>query len=368
MLVFLVITGSRAAARRPLTTFAEPRMTDRLDPATPTAERCVTSYPARRRYRPGVVYPPAVPGVAGVIDIHCHAHEGQQDPVALAKFASESGMGGLLFKTVGSISGGAYRPGKTVAAISDELARWSEESGVAATKCWAGCGITMDNRPPSIERLREHLADGVVAVWLPVFNHANTLFKVGGRKIWWDRNAKPGDHSGPLPWEEALRYGYYLLDEHGRIKPDIADMIRLVADSGVALFFGHATHPEIFAIAELLDRLGCKRGVIDHPFSPFVDLSIAEMQQLAGTGIVMNFTFDELSPLLGVDPQRMYEAIRAVGVEHVTLSSDAGEPLFPHTVECMRLIRSYMQAFGLSEDELRTVCIANPAFVVGERP
>ena len=74
---------------------------------------------------------------------------------------------------------------------------------------------------------------------------------------------------------------------------------------------------------------------------------------------------DELSPLLGVDPARMYEAIRAVGVEHVTLSSDAGEPLFPHTVECMRLIRSYMAAFGLTEDELRMVSITNPARIVG---
>jgi hypothetical protein len=142
-------------------------------------------------------------------------------------------------------------------------------------------------------------------------------------------------------------------------------MIRVVVDSGVALFFGHATHPEIFAIVELLDRLNFKRAVVDHPFSPFVDLSQAEMRQLVAAGVYLNFTFDELSPLLGVDPARMYAAIRDVGVEYVTLSSDAGEPLFPHSVECMRLIRSYMEAFGLTEEELRIVCCRNPARVVG---
>jgi len=344
----------------------EIEISERIDPATPTAERCVTSYPARRKYRPGVVYPPAVSGVAGMIDIHCHAHEGQQDPLSLAKFASQSGMGGLLFKTVGPISGGEYRPARVVAKINDELARWSDETGVAPTQCWAGCGITMDNRPPSMERLRRHISDGVVGVWLPVFNHANTLFKVGGRRIWWDKTAAPGDHSAPLPWEEALRHGYYLLDEKGKIKPEIADMIRAVVDAGVALFFGHTTHAEIFAIAELLDRLNHKRGVIDHPYSPFVDLSIKQMRQLASAGIYMNFTYDELSPLLGVDPARMYQAIRAIGVEHVTLSSDAGEPLFPHSVECMRLISSYMAAFGLNEAELRTVCSTNPGRIVGK--
>ena len=84
-----------------------------------------------------------------------------------------------------------------------------------------------------------------------------------------------------------------------------------------------------------------------------------------GIGITLNFTFDELSPLLGVDPARMYAAIRAVGPAHCTLSSDAGEPLFPNSVECMRLIRGYMEAFGLSAEEIYQVCTTNPGKVVG---
>jgi hypothetical protein len=337
----------------------------RRDPATPTAERCVTSYPARRRYRPGVIAPPEVPGVAGMIDIHVHAHEGQQEPLALAQYASANGMRGLLYKTVGPISGGEYRPGLVVKRLNENLARWSDAHKVAPTGCWAGFGMTMDNRPPSIERLRQALADGVVGVWLPVFNHANTLFKVGGRRIWWDKGASPADHSPPLPWDEALSCGYYLLDEKGRLKSDMAEYIRIVADAGVALFFGHCTHGEIFAVAELLAKLSFRRGVIDHPFSPFVDLDIAQMKQLAAAGITLNFTYDELSPLLGVDPMRMYEAVRAVGPEHVTLSSDAGEPLFPSSVECMRLIVAYMAAFGLADGEIDLAARRNPARIVG---
>jgi hypothetical protein len=105
--------------------------------------------------------------------------------------------------------------------------------------------------------------------------------------------------------------------------------------------------------------------VIDHPFSPFINLSVAQMKELSALGILLNFTYDELSPLLGVDPQLMYNAIREVGPEHFTLSSDAGEPLFPDSVETMRLIRAYMEAFGLTKDELYTVCTVNPAKVVG---
>ncbi len=329
------------------------------DNATPVAERCVTSYPARRAYRPGVVFPPKVPGVAGAIDIHCHAHEGQQDALALAELASESGMRGILYKTIGSISG-AYRPMHALRKVSDELGRWADEHKVEAIDCWAGYGLTMDNKPPSLEKLKQNLDDGVAAVWLPVFNHANTYNKVGGREIWMDPAADPAAHTDPLSWGEALKHGHYML-EHGKLKAFYRDAVKMIADRDVALFFGHATHPEIEALAALVDELGFKRAVIDHPFSPFVDLSVEDMQRMAAAGITLNFTYDELSPLLGVDPKRMYDAIRAVGVAHFTLSSDAGEPLFPHSVECMRLIRGYMEAFGLSREEADTVCCANPA-------
>src|SRR5439155_24454353 len=102
-----------------------------------------------------------------------------------------------------------------------------------------------------------------------------------------------------------------------------------------------------------------------HPFSPFIDLTLPEMEQLGAVGITLNFTYDELSPLLGVDPARMYGAIRAVGTEHFALSSDAGEPLFPNSVECMRLIRGFMKAFGLTEEEVHLVTEVNPARVLG---
>ncbi len=118
-------------------------MTSISENATPVSERCVTSYPARRGYRPGVVYPPKVPNVRDTIDIHCHAHEGQQDALALAKLGSESGMRGILYKTIGAISG-EYLPAQDAKRVTEELERWSDETGIAPLTCWAGYGITMD--------------------------------------------------------------------------------------------------------------------------------------------------------------------------------------------------------------------------------
>jgi len=326
--------------------------------STPTHERCVTSYAARTQYKPGVVHPPHIK-VKDAIDIHCHAHEGQQDPYDLARRASLAEMKGLLFKSIPGDD-----PVKASQSVQDDVNRWAEKEGVTPITCWAGYVCGRQTAPVSAKAVAEMIGQGVVAIWLPVFNHAITLSTVGTYRRTIERNDANGWH-GPLPWDKAIELGHYNLGDDGELKSEVKEIVRICADQDVALFFGHATHPEIYKLAEEVQKVGLKRAIIDHPFSPFLNVSPAMMKELAPVGILFNFTWDELSPLLGVDPQIMYNTIREVGVEHFTLSSDAGEPLFPDSVEAMRLVRGYMEAFGLNQDELYTVCTRNPAKVVG---
>lgn len=331
------------------------------------APRYLTSYIARRAYKEEVQKPPKVFGVKDVIDIHCHAHVGQQDPLELAKFASANGMGGLLYKSIVDPGRrlGRERPAEAVRKLLEALKPWCEEQGVEPIKAWAGFNIGHHRSLATPEEVREQIDDGVICIWMPTALHAHTISKIGAPPIWWDKDADPKAHTPPLPWPEALQVGHYLLDEHGRLKEGVREIFRIVADRGVAVSFAHSTHPEIWAMAEEVQRLGITKAFIDHPFSPFVELTLDEMRQLNGGGIYMNFTFDEISPLLGVDPQLMYNTIRALGIERVTLSSDCGEPLFPNTVEGMRLLCGYMRAFGLSAEEIRQVSVLNPRKIVG---
>jgi hypothetical protein len=332
----------------------------------PTKERYLTSYQARRAYQEKVQQPPHVFGVEGAIDIHCHAHEGQQDPLAIAKLASASGMKGILFKTlVGAGRKDLAGPAGGVREMEGELARWCDAQKCAPIAMWAGWSIGRRTSLLGAKEAERQLRDGVKCVWMPIALHANTLSKVGGKPIWWGASDDPTYNTEPLPWDEARKIGHYLLDDRGRLKDEVIEVLKVVADYDVALSFAHATHPEIAALAELVDKLGITKAFVDHPFSPFVDLTLAQMKQLTAIGIYMNFTYDEISPLLGVDPAKMCATIQALGTAHVTLSSDAGEPLFPNSVECMRLIRGHMRAFGLSDPEIHEISAINPARIVG---
>jgi hypothetical protein len=42
--------------------------------------------------------------------------------------------------------------------------------------------------------------------------------------------------------------------------------------------------------------------------------------------------------------------------------------VFPNSVESMRQISGYMSAFGLTQEEIETVCMKNPAFIVRADP
>jgi len=332
--------------------------------STPSSVRSVTSYPARRGFKQGPVDPSLdhVIGVEDAIDIHCHAHEGQQDALGVAKLASKSGMKGILYKTIV----GRKDPAGTVGGVRTALESWCAEKGLTPTHLWPGASVTqgfLSKIEPAW--CAKNLKAGVVGLWMPNNTSSNTLSIVGGKPSAWDKTADPKAHTEPLSWADSLKYGHYLLDDKGRLLLEIEEIFRMAHDNNAAIFFGHPTKPEFKAMAEYSQKIGFKRGVVDHPFSPFVSLTIEEMKDAAAADLWLNFTFDELSPLLGIDPANMYKAIRTVGPAHCTLSSDAGEPLFPNSVESLRLLRGYMSAFGCTDEEIYTMSTANPAFIVG---
>jgi hypothetical protein len=57
--------------------------------------------------------------------------------------------------------------------------------------------------------------------------------------------------------------------------------------------------------------------------------------------------------------------VNAIGPDHVVLSTDGGDLLLPEPPDAMRLLRSYMRAYGLSEPAIRQITSANPAALLG---
>ncbi|MHB8621627.1 MAG: DUF6282 family protein [Chloroflexota bacterium] len=324
-------------------------------PAGSVPERVVNSY--RARY--GLMGPGhELPSLAGTVDLHLHAHERSQDPLAVARRASELGMAGILYKSIKSQGS----PAVAVQEVNEHLSRWGDQQGIQPARCFAGVLTNTWLGGIDLTRVRKEVSLGAKAVWFPTVTAANSLYRVGARGAWLSGTFP--DVVGPLDWATACAQGIYVLDG-GKLKPEAEDMVRLAIDHDVAVFFGHLSKHEMFALAELVQTTGFGKAVIDHPLSGILAFTADEMQTMVRAGITLNFTFDEISPLLGVDPWDMVSAIRAVGPEHVTLSSDAGMPLLPESSACLQLLMVYLSAYGLSEPEMRTMTVSNPRRILG---
>jgi hypothetical protein len=302
-------------------------------------------------------FSPEAPPLPGVVDVHAHGHSGQQDPLSVSKLATRAGMRGILWKTIGS----PKAPWAAYQAMREELARWAEGEQLAPVETAFGVMTETPFGGPTIARAREAIEHGAAAIWLPVITNVRSLVRVGA----------PGAFAGvtgalaPMTEEQARARGGVSLTEGGRLRPEIADLLRYVADADVALFFGHASPDEALALGEEVERLGFTKAVVDHPFSPIIDLDVPRLKQLAAAGVYLNWTYDELSPMLGIDPQDMVAAILAVGPEHCLLSSDAGDPIMPHSVEAMRMMLAITESYGVPRDAVYQMATTNPSHILG---
>jgi len=325
----------------------------------PVPSRVVKSYNVRFQLQSLIGDNP--PGLKDAVDLHAHAQAGTENPFSMAKNASRAGMGSIVFKNLPT----DRPPSETRRQVEEALKRWCEAEDLAPVQCLHGAQTDPMHGGLEFGQVQRAVDAGASVIWFPVISSAHNIYRVGCP----NRFVK-GDYSepvvGPLPWDEARHIGQYLLNEEGgTLLPVVRDILKLAADRGVAVSFAHASKPEMEALAEECGRLNYRQAFIDHPYGPQVGLEFEDLQPFADAGIWFNFTYDEISPLLGVDPQDMMQTVKAIGPEHFTFSSDGGNPLLPGAVEALDTLVRYGRAYGLSDAELRMITVDNPRKVLG---
>jgi len=196
-------------------------------------------------------------------------------------------------------------------------------------------------------------------------NYAATCVDSGARVVWMPTvTAHWVAWFKQIPVEEAKAEGTYVL-EGDQLLPEVEEVLDLVKERDVAISFGHLSKEEHFALAEACQTRGITRAFVDHPLAPAANFSVQELQRLAGKGVTINFTFWELSHYCGVTAQEMVAAIRQIGPQWVTLSSDSGNEMYAGSLEAMRLHAVMVDLYGFSPEEQRMMLSANQLRILG---
>jgi hypothetical protein len=204
--------------------------------------------------------------------------------------------------------------------------------------------------------------------------------RLGARIAWMptvDSRNQRSTTATDLPGSKPAMWGALQADLHAQgIVPDVVEVVaddgtvleqvrkvlRVIAKHDMVLATGHLAAPEILAVVKEARALGVRRVVVTHPEFTSQRLTVAQQQELAAEGALLERCFT--TPFTGkVAWQDLFDNIRAVGVEHSILSSDLGQPFNPPVEDGLALFADRLLEAGFKEDEVRTMAVDNSRFI-----
>jgi len=273
--------------------------------------------------------------IKGAIDIHIHIPPDPNRRRRLTAYevviqAKEAGMRGVVLKSHDYVT-------TPVTYLLQQLVTGIEIFGALALDEEVG-GLN----PSTVEmagKIRTRI------VWMPTFSSQCDMQK---KKI-------PGK-------------GISILDSQGKILPVVTDILKSIKKYDMTLATGHISTQEIFALLDEAQSIRVQRIIITHPSSISFgcNASVEDQKKMVRPGVFIEHCFGSTMPASDrIDPQKIADAMRAVGPENCIMSTDFGQIFNPPPVEGMRMYIENMLRCGITEDEIIKMVKKNPAQALG---
>ena len=286
--------------------------------------------------------PPDVsPLLRGAYDIHVHCAPDviprAQDLDELAAEASMAGMAGVLLKDhTASTVGRAH-------ALNCLYRRGPRFLSALVLNPPVGA-----LNPFAVEAA---LRQGADVIYMPTYAAQHQIDVLG-----------PEGFAPAYPRPEGFE-GITVLDEAKEIDSEVLEILDLIAEHDAVLATGHVATEEVFALLKAAQLYGIRRVIVTHASHAVPAMSVADQMQATTFGAFIEHC---LMPTMHSGPgaisvEEIRDQVRAVGPEHVILSSDLGQvdngPVVPGFARCLGRLTDA----GLTEDEIRVMIVNNPA-------
>jgi len=278
--------------------------------------------------------------LAGSIDMHLHPGPDtlkcRVDALEAARQAHQAGMRAIVIKN-------HYYPTIPLATLVNQL--------VPGFKVFGSICLDYEIGGLNARALENAAKMGARVVWMPTFSSTNSRSVMRALGL-------------PLEGD-----GFSILDQKGKLIPEIDPILNLVKAYDMVLASGHISPAETFALEKEARKKGINKFVVTHPLDhEFVSQSLSqqELQQLAQNGAFIECTFLTFLPSeFRHDPAHLVDIIRAVGAERCILGTDLGQLFNPLPVEGMRMFIGTLLRKGLNADQIDLMVKKNPARLLG---
>ena len=158
-----------------------------------------------------------------------------------------------------------------------------------------------------------------------------------------------------------------LFDDNRRLKPELLDILDVVAATGMALASGHIHVSETKVVFAEARRRGVERLIFTHP-EDIVGASLEDARELADMGAYVEHSlafFLDGSKFQTSRQDDLKPHIDVVGVERTILCSDLGQVGTISPLEGFRQAVTACLGLGYSDAEIRAIVADNAATVLG---
>jgi hypothetical protein len=158
-----------------------------------------------------------------------------------------------------------------------------------------------------------------------------------------------------------------IVGDDGAVRPEMVEILRLIADANIILATGHLSVPEIATVVDAAVVAGVRKILVNHPELWLIDMSIADQRALAAKGALMEVCIrSATAPGHGeTTPRLLAERIRAVGARHVVMATDFGQVDSPPAPEGMGWYIGQMLEAGIPPEDIRLMTRENPSRLLG---
>jgi hypothetical protein len=277
----------------------------------------------------------------GAVDMHVHSEPDIfpriGDDVMVCSHAADAGLRAIVLKCHSErTTSRAYLTSQLVPGIQ-------VLGGIVLNRAVGGIN------PVAVESA---LHFGAKQVWMPTVdaaNHAATFGSTGAYDKQTSAVARAGDA------------GIRIVDEDGRLVPEVYEVLDLIAERNVILGTCHLSPQEIHTLVPAAFERGVQKVLITHPFFKVPGLQLDDVRTLADMGAYAEFGYCTVSPMWGHAPlTRIVEAIRAIGPERAVLMSDTGQRHNPMPAESLRVFAQSVHESGIDEDAVERMIKQNP--------
>ena len=274
----------------------------------------------------------------GTIDIHIHSGPDifprLMDDIELAEDAKNCGMAAIILKNHATTT--ADR-----AIIASKVSGFKVYGGVALNNFVGGVNP---------EAVKTSLLMGAKQVWFPTIHSKQHL-----------------EHISHVPMFQKVLTGkenpLYLLDDKDELKPEVYDVLDLIAEHKAILGTGHITFKEAMLLTKAARKRGIEKILVTHPVASFVNYSYENMKEILDAGAAfMEHVYNDTTPQVAspINVSVLADAIKKIGAKYCVMSTDGGQVINPKPTILFRRYINEILELGVSKDDVDLMTKKHP--------